>query len=253
MTTLKTKQDFMRALDALILRLCAGEKCINESHICSRINRHDANTYSYSEIRRGLDRLLEKGLIQKLNVVGDVWHFLNEKEPEVKLPVPKQRLETESKQFMKFEPKRKNQWTSMTELVVLSLIKQELSNVQIIDYLKQNHDFNITAKRLAWRIVLMRRAGLLKLTARNKTKTQWKHEEILELIRLREIGFEFAVVAAMLTEKFNREITYSAAASKYQEYLRYKRRQANDETFDNFRSLGGIAQKVVSDLAVRCE
>jgi hypothetical protein len=231
MTTLKTKQEFMLGMETTLLRLCAGERCINEAHVCARINRREATTYSHGEIRRGLERLLDKCLVQKLNVTGDVWRFLNEKIIEVKPPPPKQRLETESKQFMKFEPKKKNQWTSLTEQIVLGLIKEELNNIQIIQYLKENHDFEITAKRLAWRIVLMRKAGLLKQTPRNRTKVQWTHEEILDLVRLREAGNQFSIIASIMTEAWGREFTYCSVTAKYQEYLRYKRQEKNNISF----------------------
>jgi len=226
MTTLKTKQEFMLGMETTLLRLCAGERCINEAHVCARINRREATTYSHGEIRRGLERLLDKCLVQKLDVTGDVWRFLNEKIIEVKPQPIAPILSKVENLALKYEPKRKNIWTTKIEAGVLNAINKGLTNPQIIDYLKEHHDFEIGLKRLVWRIIQMRKSGLLKLTPRNKSKVQWKHEEILELIKLRESGLTFPLIATRLTEQFGREITYCSVTSKYQDYAIYKRRQS---------------------------
>ena len=221
MTTLKTKQEFMLGMETTLLRLCAGERCINEAHVCARINRREATTYSHGEIRRGLERLLDKGLVQKLNVTGDVWRFLNEKIIEVK-PQPiasKPILSKVENLALKYEPKRKNIWTTKIEGIVKELILAGFDLKDTTNYLFENYNFTIDTKRLARRISTMRKIGALPADARSKPKILWQEFEVQELVRLKNSGLTFPELAPILSENIKREITKGAATSKYREYL----------------------------------
>lgn len=196
-----------------------------------------------------INHLVKEGFCERVGSDNSLIRFLKVEPYKHQEPAPAL-VKAIDNNLAKYAPKKKAAWSASIEEYVREAVLNGTTLDDIRAGLKLNFSFVIGARYLGARIGLMRQRGVLPLTGRNRAKFHWRDEEAAELIRLKGMGYTFVEIADILAKKFNRPITYSAVATKYRDITVYKRNLNQSCGFDNFKSVGSIAQNIVAGLAV---